>query len=116
MKSIFCLFRAVAIFQVQTAAAQGVCQQNYVTAIRNCGSETGVDPKTYPQSQRDCIKNAQAARKACIASATPLIRMPALSTDIAVKVPPPPPATDDSWTGFYGGINGGHGSGSVDSH
>jgi hypothetical protein len=105
------LFCAFAILQVQTAAAQGVCKQNYVAAIRNCGLETGADPKTYSQSQRDCIKNAQVARKACIASAVPLIRTPALP-DVAMKVPPPPAAPDNSWTGVYGGVNGGYGSGS----
>lgn len=112
MKSIFCLLCAVAIFQIQTAAAQGVCQKNYVAAIRNCATEiTGVDgPKTHSQSQRDCIKNAQAARKFCIASAAPLIGTPPLSADNAVKVPSPSP--DGRWTGFYVGVSGGYGLGS----
>ena len=108
MKSIICLSCAVAFFQVQTAIAQGTCQQNYVAAIKNCGLEPGMDPKTYSQSQRDCIKSAQAVRKTCIASATPLITTPPLSSDVAVKLPaPPPPMPDNSWSGFYAGVNWG---------
>jgi outer membrane immunogenic protein len=42
-------------------------------------------------------------------AAVALLSAPAFSADMAVKAPPMTAAPVSSWTGFYGGINGGYG-------
>jgi outer membrane immunogenic protein len=48
-------------------------------------------------------------------SATALLVAPAMAADMPLKMPVkvPPPALVSSWSGFYGGINGGYGWGSA---
>jgi outer membrane immunogenic protein len=43
-----------------------------------------------------------------------LIAGPAMAADMPLKAPPPPPVW--SWTGFYGGVNGGYGWGNWNSY
>jgi outer membrane immunogenic protein len=42
-------------------------------------------------------------------AAVAVLSAPAFAADMAVKAPPMTPAPASSWTGFYGGINGGYG-------
>jgi len=44
-----------------------------------------------------------------VAALAALIAAPAFAADMAVKAPPPPPASVPTWTGFYGGIQFGGG-------